>query len=289
MVAYKIENKGDPVVVKTNVLPFEPKDQQGNIRIKKEFEGPVRFSLDNSNIQLDQPYLLKTKDSQQILLRIRIPEGAPLGDYYYTLLAETQPSSNIGGNQSTLAKATIGSNILITVTESGRVEARGKITLFNVLPRFKLNLFDTSVNLFDSTDKIPVVLVVENTGKNLIKPNGNIVLRGNFGEKAEYEIIGQNILAESQRQLAASPSAMVDCEENEKKAVYCQKSTSLVLSGFFVGLYKLSASLTFGENSPRIFSSASFIALPFKFLIGIFIALAVAWIIIKKISKDNDG
>src|SRR3989339_854222 len=74
MVAYNLKNYGDPTFINLKILPFEAKDSLGNIRIKKEFEGPVRFDLDNSELKLDQPFFLKTNDTQQILLRIRIPE-----------------------------------------------------------------------------------------------------------------------------------------------------------------------------------------------------------------------
>ena len=94
MVAYKLENLGDPTFLNLKILPFEAKDNLGNIRIKSEFEGPVRFSLDNADLTLDQPFFLKTNDSQQILLRIRIPENITDGDYYYSLLAETIPTTS---------------------------------------------------------------------------------------------------------------------------------------------------------------------------------------------------
>src|SRR3972149_1602861 len=89
VVAYKLENLGDPTFLNLKILPFEAKDSLGNIRVKSEFEGPVRFSLDNSDLKLNQPFFLKTNVSQQILLRIRIPGNITDGDFYYSLLAET--------------------------------------------------------------------------------------------------------------------------------------------------------------------------------------------------------
>ena len=56
MIAYRLENLGDPTFLNLKILPFEAKDNLGNIRIKPEFEGPVRFSLDNADLTLDQPF-----------------------------------------------------------------------------------------------------------------------------------------------------------------------------------------------------------------------------------------
>ncbi len=274
MIAYKLENTGDPAIMSVKVLPFEARDNAGNIRIKNEFEGPIRFSLDNADLKFEQPFFLKTRGSQQLLLRMRVPDGAPEGDYYYTLLAESQPPPTLEGVGSAGAKATIGSNILITVTNSGRIDVKGKVAFFDVLSRYTFNFFGNTLNIFDSNDKIPVVLIVENKGKNLFTPEGEIVMKGNFGEKAQYDIIPQNVLAESQRLMTASNSAEFN------------RPITLVIPGFFVGLYKLSTTLNFGENSPNIFASTSFIAIPFKLLIGFLIALIIGIFIVKR-AKDE--
>jgi len=81
MAAYKLENFGDPTFFNLKILPFEAKDSFGNIKIKTEFGGPVRFSLDNSDLKLEQPFFLKTNGSQQISLLIRIPENIADGDH----------------------------------------------------------------------------------------------------------------------------------------------------------------------------------------------------------------
>lgn len=277
MLAYRLENNGDPIVVRTKVLPFEPRGNDGRIEIKQEFSGPIRFNLTNANLGIEQPLFLKTKDSQQLLLDIRVPEGAPEGDYYYTFLAETQPAPGLEGATGSQAKAVIGSNLLITVTKTGFVEIKSKIAIFDVLPRIKFKILGRTVNIADSNDKIPIVLIVDNNGKNLIKPEGKILLRGNFGERADFDLVPQNILSQSQRLTVATPSA-----EGKTK-----KSNSLVLSGFFIGSYKLSTSINFGEGSPNLFASVSFIALPFRFIFGIIVAFIVIKFIVRRLSEKE--
>lgn len=282
LIAYRIENLGDPVIIKPVILPFIPQDNEGGIKIEDEFSGPIRFELDNSYIKFNQPFFLKTRQSDQLLLRIRVPEGAPNGDYYYTLLAETQPPPTLEGISSSRAKATIGSNILITVTDSGKVEVKSKISLFDVLPRYNISLFGRNLKLFDSNDIIPISLIVENNGRNLIKPVGEIVLKGNFGEKANYDIIPKNILAESQRIMSASPSASVDCENKSKNSELCKKPISLLLSGFFIGNYKLTTKINFGVGTPNLYAFTSFVALPFKLIAGLTIIIFMVVFVLKK-------
>ncbi|KKP34441.1 MAG: hypothetical protein UR23_C0038G0003 [Candidatus Roizmanbacteria bacterium GW2011_GWA2_32_13] len=279
MVAYNLENSGDPVHINVKMASFEPKDNLGNVRIKDQLEGPIRFNLDNSDIELNTPFFLKSLSSQQLLLRIRIPENIENGDYYYSLLAETVPSASTEGIGSAQAKATIGSNILITVTNSGMVEVKPKIALFDVLAKIKLKLFNKSLKIFDSFDKIPIVLIVENKGKNLIKPQGEIKLKGSFGLTSKYDIISKNILSQSQRLIEATPSANLNQINSTP--------TSLIVSGFFTGLYHLSANVNFGENSPQIFASASFFAFPFKLLFGLIIVIVGTIYIIKRFFSDQ--
>ncbi|KKQ25162.1 MAG: hypothetical protein US40_C0011G0047 [Candidatus Roizmanbacteria bacterium GW2011_GWC2_37_13] len=277
MVAYRVENFGDPVILTAKLVNFEPKDNLGNIRLKDDFTGPVRFSLDNADLQLDQPFFLKTGDSQQLLLRIRLPEGAPAGDYYYTLLAETTPPNTTEGIGSARSRASIGSNILITVTDSGVVEVKPKIVLFSTIGGLA---FVRDLRIYDSFDKIPLVFMVENKGKNMIKPEGQISLKGNFGEETKYDIIPKNILSQSQRLIEATPSSQLVTSH--------QQPVTLILSGFFIGLYRLSTQVTFGENSPTVFASTSFFAFPFKLIAGLVTVIVITILIIKKFSKNSD-
>ncbi|NTU72848.1 hypothetical protein HGB07_01590, partial [Candidatus Roizmanbacteria bacterium] len=164
LIAYQLINNGDPGVFQTKVLPFSPRNELGQITIKPEMEGPIRFSLDNSEVQLDTPFFLKGEGSQQLLLRIRVPDGAPQGDYYYTLLAESQPSPGQEGVTAPQAKITIGTPILVTVTQTGELDLRGSIGIFDTLAPITLRLFGKTVRIFDSSDTVPVTLQINNQG-----------------------------------------------------------------------------------------------------------------------------
>lgn len=286
MVAYKLENHGDPTFLNLKILPFEAKDNLGNIRIKPDFEGPVRFSLDNADLTFDQPFFLKTNNSQQILLRIRIPENITDGDYYYTLLAETIPPTSSEGVGSARAKATIGSNILVTISNSGNIEVKPKITIFSTKGGFELL---KNVKFFDSQDKISTILTVANKGKNIIKPEGQITLKGNLGTSATYDIISKNILAESERMVEARllvPEHSDGGQATPSAEIDQTPPASLVLSGFFIGKYSLSTQIRFGENSPTIFGSTMFYAFPFKIMGGVILTILIVILVIKRDKEE---
>lgn len=269
MIAYKVDNYGDPVIAKARILPFEPFGNQGNIQIADEFSGPVRFSLDNSDIELDKPFFMKTRESKQLLLRIRLPENTPNQDYYYTLLIETEAPPNQDGLTSSKARGAIGANILITATGTGRTQIKGSISLFDFLKSNKWRIFDSNA-------KIPIVLNVKNDGKNMFQSEGEIILSGAMGLKTSYKIVPQNILAQSEKTLTATPSAEFD------------KPASLVLNGFFIGRYNLVAILSFGEGLEPLTASASFIAFPFRWLFGIVFAISLGALVIKRLSGERE-
>ena len=289
LIAYRLENLGDPAIFRVNVFPFSARGDYGDMAIKNEFSGPVRFSLDNSDIKMNEPFFLKTRASQQLLLRVRIPEGAPISDYYYTLLATSQPPPSIDGISSSQVKATIGSNLLITVTPTGQVQLNGKISSFEILPRFQFSFLGKTFRIIDSQDKIIVNSLVENLGENYLKPQGEIVLRGNFGETSKYEYVPKNILAHSKRLTQAQPSFIPDCAGKTKEKM-CLTPSTLIINGFFIGKYQLSTTVSFGVNSPNLYANTDFYAIPIKFIIGIFVVIIISVIIVKKVKveKTND-
>ena len=281
IVAYTIKNGGDPLVLYPIIKSFEPRGSTGKILLKNGIEGPVRFRLDNSNLRLNKAFLLKNKESNQLLLRIRVPDNAPEGDYYYTLLLQSAPTPPKEGVSTTATKAAIGTNILITVTNSGKLDLKGKIAILSVLPHYKIKIFKQTINLFDSTDKIPLVLIIANKGRNLIKAHGSINLKGPFGTTAKYKIIPENILAYSERLIRTKNSLTKNCKES-----VCQKPTTLLLSGFFIGRYTFSADVNFGEGSSVLYNNVSFIALPIKALAIIILTAIITATVLYKRTKN---
>ncbi len=268
LIAYTLKNKGDPVTLYPIIRSFEPKGNKGEIKLKDFIKGPVHFRLDNSDRELNQPFFFKNGDSTQLLLRIKTSENAQEGDYYYTFLLVTSPPPPEGGRSTTTTRAAIGANLLITVTNSGNLERKGKIVLFDVIPHYRLEIFNHKLNLFDINDKIPVILTVANTGRNLLEAEANIELKG-LSHSQTYKIPKQNILANSEKMLKSNSTT---------------NSSSLVLSGFFLGRYILSTHINLGEGTKVLYEKTQFYVIPIKVLLVLsFLSILIfAAIYIKK-------
>lgn len=268
LIGYTIRNLDDPTPLQVKIRTFTPQGDYGEMVIDPELISPIRFSLDNSDIQFEQPFLMKQRDTVQALVRIRVPEGTPEGDYYFTVMAETEPAPQIGGASTSLAKATIGSNLLLTVTKSGRVEVKGRIALFQITPDFTFRMFGREYQVVESGKKIPVDLVIQNTGRNLLKPQGDIVLRGPLGEKTNLPLLSQNVLADSSRLIKTSQD------------VNSPYQHSTLLSGYFMGSYTLSANVNFGEGAPQLYENTSFIGVPLRLGIAMIVVTLISILIV---------
>ena len=262
LVGYTVANSGDPATLRFKIRTFSPQGTTGALNISDDLEGPVRFSLDNADLQLDQPFLARTGSYKQAVVRMRVPEGTPDGDYYYVVLAETESTPGINGSSGSISKASIGSPLLITVTSSGKVHIKGSIESMQISPRYVFTLFNTRYQVIDSADPVPVYLTLKNEGNNLFKPEGTITFTGGFGETISRSIIPQNILSNSSRTVKCSP----DC----------------TFSGFFIGTYKITAMVRMNEKQTPLVAATTFIGIPFKFIAGIFIAAIVTLALVLK-------
>ncbi len=271
---YKIQNNGDPVILNSLILPFVASGENGNISLidcqKVEViscESLSWFSFQNANLALNQAFFLGSGKTQEVVLKISIPDYAAEGDYYHTLLFTTQASSAYEPNRSRTS-LTIGSNILITISKDGNPVRTIKPIEFSAHQVFSFGFFRFSLPIFDSFAQIPVKLRVQNTGQAFTAVSGQISLTGFPGLKSLYQLPSQNILAGTTRLLTASPSGELNYNFHQ--------NTLLLPKGFYLGRYRLTAKLENeeGEKEIKIF----FYALPLK-ISFLFLCLTTAFMI----------
>lgn len=279
LISYSVENRGDPTVLKTRVIPITTNNIFG-LPVQDSYKkSPINFRLDNSNLSLSDARFTKSKDIFQYLLRISVPNETPEGDYYYSFQVFSEPNYSLGSQVTPRNQATISSNIIISVTNTGRLEAKGSIIKFGFISK--------KFPVFDSTEYIPVELIIENKGKNVFKPEGEISLTGNFGEKSTYSIVPVNVIAGSARIIPATPSVNLNCDNKKNKI--CTRPFSLILKGFFVGKYSLKAKVQIANNKEPLIAEKTFYAIPFTigflFAIICIFTLSIVFMTKKKIQS----
>ncbi|MFC1711690.1 hypothetical protein ACFLZ1_03840 [Patescibacteria group bacterium] len=275
---YKLTNQGDDAQIYLNLYPFEPSDKLGNINLKMESSTSslpwiTWFSLQNTDIKLPGGFLLKSGETQELVLKIRVPENAKELDYYASLVFQVKPPENQIGFSGTQAGGILASNILLTVSKDGLPIKNGSITEFNALSGLKLPFIN--LQIFDSFDLISFNLIVKNTGKAVLKPLGAVKILNSKQKELEFiEVLPQNILVNSQRKLFAKGS-----EENILKEIYWQPR------GLSLGKYQASAEFILSGSNNEISSTISFLIFPWKASLGFAIALMVISFIKKMLKK----
>ena len=259
---YKLANDGETdLVVGSEILPFEPEDELGNIKLltPKTFPSPTIdwFSFQNADLQLGQKFLLKAGQAQQVVLAIKIPSTAKEDDYYLTLLFETQPSDFNGGLSGTQAQAKIGANILLTISETGEPPRKAEIIEFKVQ--------SAKLKVIDSFTPPQFVLRIKNTGRSFFKPMGIITTTGWFGQKYPLNLLPENILTKSTREIGC---------ENDEETKICRLKAK-----FLLGPYEAKAEFGLDKVSSDYSARLIFIALPIKLFL-IILGLIIFGIIV---------
>ena len=252
---YKLANQGEVDLAMTSkVISFEPSDELGNIQISHQSSVVSHqsflswFSFQNANLGLGDKFLLKAGQEQEVVLKIKIPEKTLEDDYYLTLLFETIPGVFMGNQSAAQAQAKIGSNVLITVSQSGKPLKKAEIVEFSL----QSSVF--GLPIIDSFDKPQFRLRVKNTGKAFFKPMGKIETTGWLGQKFFLDLLPENVLVNSLRQIR--------CQVNEEPGA-CQLN-----SRFLLGPYQAKVEFGLDEVAADYLAETTFWVLPWKLFLG---------------------
>jgi hypothetical protein len=156
--AYDVTNNSDQTItVNTKVLPFLPTGDNGSVTYSNLISNPnINFSLNNSDIQLGQPFTLKANETKQLVLKISANSQTKLSDYYSTFFV--YQSLDTSANDTNISQTTgqIGSHILLSVSDTESPKTEGTIQKFTIIPKIK-DVFFTPINFSGQSKIIPII------------------------------------------------------------------------------------------------------------------------------------
>lgn len=256
--AYQLTNNSDhELTIVPQIVSFEATGEQGQIKLNFPSKSlpskplttnlyPLTFSFESGEV-FGKPVTIAIGQSKQVILKIFVPERTPEKDYYHTLLFSTGQEIEPQGS-STSSITQIGTNILLTVSKTGKPPYLGRILEFS------------SLKVVDSFSPVQFTVRLENWGKTLWKPFGKIKIEGILEQNDEVKLWEQNILAYSARKLDVP--------------AYRPKLP--------IGPFKALLDLTVNENGERLYTEINFWYLPYKAFLGT-AAVLIFWLIGKKI------
>ena len=193
--AFTIKNEGKvDLEVTPTIVDFSPDGKTGApILLPNNTQFPFG-KLENLDKKLNAPFTLQAGKSDQLVVRIAIPEKAEEKEYYQTLLFQTKPKNlQLTDGSGSVSQAWIGVHMLISVSKTG--EPLGALTIHSFeYPK-----------IIDIFSPLKLNLIVKNNGKNYTKAQGEIKITSITNDVIKvFPLLPENILANSVRLLHAS-------------------------------------------------------------------------------------
>lgn len=201
---FKVQNLSDTdQTLVARLIPFTDSDELGNPVIDPRATAPWLgyFSLANSYIKLDQPFTLKAGKSDQLILTLQVPDTAPLKDLYATLLITSYTNKVNTLLQGTALSASIGSNILISVSSQAFPPTVLKVT--DLLPEPGKYFQIGDWYFLDNITPVYFTAMADNEGNFTAQTQGVFKIEKSNGTPINLQsILPQYVLAHSQRRLS---------------------------------------------------------------------------------------
>ena len=269
---FKIENlSASEKTLIANIVPFSEADNFGNPVLNPKASAPwlSYFGLANSQIKFNEPFTLASGASEQLILSLSIPESASLQDIYSTLMVSTYENSLGQTFQGTSVRATIGSNLLITISSYAFPDTDLKVIDFSPTEGSFIKI--GNMYFLDSITPIKFSASIKNEGSFAAESKGVFrITTGNNKPIFLEGILPVNVIAKSQRQLLNTSGSLFDFTPS--------------LSN--VGLHQ--ATLEIKTDNSNTQSSINIFFFPLKLSLGLILVLIIIITIVKNTSNSTN-
>ena len=254
-----INDSGSSIILNTEVLPWIPSGTNGSVNYNQAVNNSnIEFSLNNSNIQLGQPFTLAANSKQQLVLKIKTNSNIDLSDNYYTFFVfQDQNITATSKDNFSQASGKIGSHILLTVSDTENPKVTSEIQSFSISPKIK----DIFFNPITFKGKI------KNNSDFFFKTNGKITITKNDKIIKELELNSDNVLNHHSRDISCT-----------------DQNTCQINPPFWPGHYKVTATLDSSLNAKSY--ETSFYIWPISPLLLVVLAIGIIFGV-KKFKKPK--
>ena len=266
--AFNVENNGSSdLYLRSRVVPFLAKGEEGRISLldddleiaKLEASG-IKLGLINVQPGLGEDFLVRSGEKKQLILKITVLETVKEKDFYFTFLIEQASNGEYISQSGSGAMAKIGSNVLLTVSESGSPSLQGQIGKFRVFPK-----------IADIFDLVNFETIIVNSGTTFFKLGGGVDISNWQGKTIkQFEFRPDNVLAGGKREAVCWQEGQIACQ----------------FESGWPGRYKAVINFYPDENSDQILTKeVVFWLLPIKLTIGLVVVLIFGFYIVSKVKK----
>jgi len=190
---FTLKNQGPTITLIPQIVQLKPIDNQGHVTIpnlQPVTNLPLHFSLENSNLNLNQPFTLPTNQSQQLVLRIASASTNQTQDFYLALALVPQTKTT---NQP-LSQPIITSLLFITLTPDGHLPINLQLKNFN------------PPAIHDSTTPLKLQPQLLNTTSTMIRPKTNLTIKNWRGKTLLDTNLASDLILGHQTRLLTFPN-----------------------------------------------------------------------------------
>lgn len=184
----ELTNQADPASFAFHLYTV---DQSGQFKIQTPIEpgqtdaSSIYFTFEDKSLGFNRSFFLTSNKKKTTAVTIAVGEKTPLKDYYYAIVASTEPSGTVSdGSLMVRFKASAASLIFISVSRNGAIIADPRASSFQLHGSSygPLTLAGKQIVFFDSLDRIQPEIVLKNEGKNFAGASGQIVVKNILGQ-----------------------------------------------------------------------------------------------------------
>lgn len=281
---FTIENFTDNTVdLQISLKPFTAsQDQNGQVAFLDDTSKmPDPTLLEKVRVTQDGQAIdtltLSPKQKKDLKIIIELPENQPKGDYYFSLVFNSNPNNNINST-STGASAGVASNILLTVGPTGPTSGI-------------IQKFSSPFLMFNGP--VPFTVALKNTSDHFVTIKGDIIIKNLFGQAiGKVTLLPVNVLSNSVRRIPDSLQALDPSDQKYlaiKNTVDASEFPVAVWpEKFLFGPYTANLTLSMSDQGPVYKRQIVFFAFPLEYLIISLIILGIiVYIAIRVRQKIN--
>jgi hypothetical protein len=236
--AYDISNNSSESVLLTSLVSsWIPANNRGNIIYLQDNDPTIQFSLSNSDLKLNQDFVLAPGQKRQLVLKIK-NLNSDENDHFYTFFIQQKPLNPSLTDKQNLAK--IGSHLLISSSNQSNSPTALKFTNLRLSPKFKDIFLPLKINgeIFNDAPHYSLI-------------NGQITVYYHHQNIKQLTLFPYTVLPQNSR--------LLECLDSNNEATICQLPAPL-----WPGEYQIKFSLN--QNGSSQDYNQTFYVLPYSFI-----------------------
>ena len=236
---YVVENLGGDTILTPKIVYFVPSDENGNVNLT-DTPAPDWVKYDKN------PITIKNQGKVDYNVIISPPIDTSETDHFLTLVFVTNEAFDILGQNSSLYKTEIGSNILLTISKDGNPKKQAEISLFK------------APKIIDSLSDLNFQLTLQNNGNSFWKPTGKI------------NVTGTNLntsLTLAPLNIVSGYSRKIPCIENE------ELTDCKITKKPLIGIYEANLEFRMDDSTEIKQLKTTILAFPFSIIIVVSIMI----------------